>query len=125
MCLVAEEQCRRRGASGIAFLLNPLEDRVAFLPNACHLCLFAAVIEESLVGFKSGRESATEDMDMLTDHFLVEVGGFLGGLEGLVLLSIIGEIDREVVEGSGEAVGERLGCVWSGSGRGWWLLVWS
>ena len=44
-------------------------------------------------------------MDMLTDHFLVEVGGFLGGLEGLVLLSIIGEIDREVVEGSGEAVG--------------------
>ena len=35
----------------------------------------------------------------------VEVGGFLGGLQGLALLAVVVQIDGEVVEGGGEVGG--------------------
>ena len=35
----------------------------------------------------------------------VEVGGFLGGLQGLVRLSVAVQLDGEVVEGAGEVGG--------------------
>ena len=70
-------------------LLHPLEDVVVLPMDACSLLGVATPIQDACVRFESGCEAATEGLEMLTDQLLVEVGGFSGGLEGLMVLSVV------------------------------------
>ena len=57
--------------------------------DACSLLSVSTPIQDARVHFESGSESATEGSEVFTRQFLVEDGGFVGGLEGLVQLAII------------------------------------
>ena len=95
------------GASGVALLhiLHPLEDLISLLPDAGGLLSAATPFQDVCVGFEGAGEIGGVGCWVVLGQGPVEVGGFLGGLESLVPLPVLGLTAGEVVEGHGEVGG--------------------